>query len=106
MIDEEMIMDFRNSLAYTRLLAKGVAEINRDFRRLAKMSTEDRFDAILEMAGDLISFERLDPACFVTSVDGIDEFEYELHMTLQADMDNYLFNEVADLIRLKKEVIF
>lgn len=99
-------MNFRNSLAYTRLLAKGVAEINRDFRRLAKMSTEDRFDALMEMASDIRESTPLSPECFVTSVDGIDEFEYELHMTLQADMDNYLFNEVADLIRLKKEVIF
>jgi hypothetical protein len=106
MIDEEMIMDFRNSLAYTRLLAKGVAAINRDFRRLAKLDVEARFDAMMEMASDLIGNHPLDPACFVTSVDGIDEFEYELHMTLQADMDNYLFNEVADLIRLKKEVTF
>lgn len=99
-------MDFRNSLAYTRLLAKGVAEINRDFRRLAKMDVDARFDTMMELASDLITKFPLDPACFVTSVDGIDEFEYELHMTLQADMDNYLFNEVADLIRLKKEVIF
>jgi hypothetical protein len=106
MIDEEMIMDFRNSLAYTRLLAKGVDAVNRDFRRLAKMDVDARFDAMMEMASDLIEKFPLDPACFVTSVDGIDEFEYELHMTLQADIDNYLFNEVADLIRLKKEVTF
>ena len=99
-------MDFRNSLAYTRLLAKGIAAINRDFRALAKLDTDMRFDALMELASDTITLNPIDPACFVTSVDGIDEFEYELHMTLQADMDNYLFNEVADLIRLKKEVTF
>ena len=99
-------MDFRNSLAYTRLLAKGVDAINRDFRRLAKLDPDCRFDMLMELAGDIIGRFPIDPACFVTSVDGIDEFEYELHMTLHADMDNYLFNEVAELIRLKNEIVF
>ena len=99
-------MDFIHTVAYNRLLAKGIDEVNKDFRRLAKLNPEDRFDAMLELAGEMIERNPLDPACFARAVHEMDEFEYELHMTLQADLDNYLSNEVADLIRLKNEIVF
>ncbi len=101
-------MQFTQSLAYTRLLAKGVKIIDSRFRPLAKLDDDRQFEAILEIAMETIDESTFDLTYFLRSEaeDELDEMEYELHMTLQADLTSYLVNEIREITRLKKEIVF
>ena len=76
-------MQFTQSLAYTRLLAKGVKIIDSRFRPLAKLDDDRMFDAMMEIAMETIDESDFSIAYFVRNENEIDEMEYELHMTLQ-----------------------
>lgn len=99
-------MQLTHSLAYTRLLAKGVARINSNFRQYAKLDDDTMFEVMMEIAAEMIDESDIKLSHFVRTEDEIDEMEYELHMSLQADLTSYLVNEIRDLVRLKKEVTF
>lgn len=99
-------MQFTQSLAYTRLLAKGVKIIDSRFRPLAKLDDDRQFEAIMEIAMETIDESTFDLTYFIRSEDERDEMEYELHMTLQADLTSYLVNEIREITRLKKEIVF
>ena len=99
-------MQLTQSLVYTRLLAKGVARIHSNFRKYAKLDDDTLFEAMMELASEIIDESDIKLSHFVRTEDEIDEMEYELHMSLQADLTSYLVNEIRDLIRLKKEVTF
>jgi len=103
-----MVMQFTQSLAYTRLLAKGVKIIDSRFRPLAKLDDDRQFEAIMEIAMETIDESTFDLTYFLRSEaeDELDEMEYELHMTLQADLTSYLVNEIREITRLKKEIVF
>jgi hypothetical protein len=101
-----MVMQLTQSLAYTRLLAKGVARINSNFRQYAKMDDDTMFEVMMEIAAEMIDESDIKLSHFVRTEDELDEMEYELHMSLQADLTSYLVNEIRDLVRLKKEVTF
>jgi hypothetical protein len=101
-----MVMQFTQSLAYTRLLAKGVKIIDSRFRPLAKLDDDHLFDAMMEIAMEVIDESDFSIAYFVRNENEIDEMEYELHMTLQADLTSYLVNEIREITRLKKEIVF
>ena len=99
-------MQFTQSLAYTRLLAKGVKIIDSRFRPLAKLDDDRQFEAMMELAMEVIDESTFDLTYFIRSEDERDEMEYELHMTLQADLTSYLVNEIREISRLKKEIVF
>jgi hypothetical protein len=101
-----MVMQFTQSLAYTRLLAKGVKIIDSRFRPLAKLDDDRQFEAIMEIAMETIDESTFDITYFVRNENELDEMEYELHMTLQADLTSYLVNEIREITRLKKEIVF
>lgn len=98
-------MQITQSLAYTRLLAKGVKIINTRFRPLAKLDDDSLFEAMMELASEVIDESTFDITYFLRSEaeDERDEMEYELHMTLQADLTSYLVNEVNEIVRMRKK---
>jgi hypothetical protein len=64
------------------------------------------FEAMMEIAMETIDESTFDITYFVRNENELDEMEYELHMTLQADLTSYLVNEIREITRLKKEIVF
>ena len=89
-----MVMQFTNSLAYMQLLNVGVKRINSNFRQYAKLNDGDKFDAMLELALEMIDESDINISHFIRNENERDEMEYELHMSLQADLTSYLVNEI------------
>jgi hypothetical protein len=92
-----MVMHLTQSLAYSQLLNVGVKRINSNFRQYAKMNEEDKIDAMMELAIETIDESDFKITYFVRNENEIDEMEYELHMSLQADLTSYLFNEIREI---------
>jgi hypothetical protein len=92
-----MVMHLTQSLAYIQLLNVGVKRINSNFRQYAKMNEEDKIDAMMELAIETIDESDFKITYFVRNENEIDEMEYELHMSLQADLTSYLFNEIREI---------
>ena len=92
-----MVMQFTNSLAYAQLICTGAQRINSKFRQYAKLDDEDKFDAMMELAMETIDESDFKIAYFVRNENEIDEMEYELHMSLQADLTSYLVNEIREI---------
>ena len=92
-----MVMHLTQSLAYIQLLNSGVKRINSKFRQYAKLDDEDKFDAMMELAMETIDESDFKIAYFVRNENEIDEMEYELHMSLQADLISYLVNEIREI---------
>ena len=90
-------MHLTQSLAYIQLLNVGVKRINSKFRQYAKMNEEDKIDAMMELAIETIDESDFKITYFVRNENEIDEMEYELHMSLQADLTSYLFNEIREI---------
>ena len=90
-------MQFTNSLAYIQLLNIGVKRINSKFRQYAKLNDEDKFDAMMELTLETIDESDINISHFVRNENEIDEMEYELHMSLQADLTSYLVNEIREI---------
>lgn len=97
-------MQFTHTLAYTKALSRGIKLIDANFRTLAKMDPDCRFDELISYSQEAL--KNLDITYFVRSVDEIDEMEYEVHTTMHADLDSYLTNEINEIIRLKEEIKF
>ena len=95
-------MHLTQSLAYNRLLAKGVARINLNFRQYAKMDDDTFFEAMMELASEIIDESNIKLDHYIRTEDERDEMEYELHINLHADLTSYLDNEINYIIRLKK----
>ena len=87
-------MQFTNSLAYIQLLNSGVKRINSNFHQYVKLDDEDKFDAMMELALEMIDESDINISHFIRNEDERDEMEYELHMSLQADLTSYLVNEI------------
>jgi len=87
-------MQFTQSLAYSQLLGMGVKRINSNFRQYAKLDDEDKFDAMMELALETIDESDFKISYLIRNEAERDEMEYELHMTLQADLTSYLVNEI------------
>ena len=90
-------MHLTQSLAYIQLLNSGVKRINSKFRQYAKLDDEDKFDAMMELALETIDESDINISHFVRNENEIDEMEYELHMSLQADLTSYLVNEIREI---------
>ena len=90
-------MHLTQSLAYIQLLNSGVKRINSKFRQYTKLDDEDKFDAMMELAMETIDESDFKIAYFVRNENEIDEMEYELHMSLQADLTSYLVNEIREI---------
>ena len=90
-------MQFTNSLAYIQLLNIGVKRINSKFRQYAKLDDEDKFDAMMELALEMIDESDINISHFIRNENERDEMEYELHMSLQADLTSYLVNEIREI---------
>jgi len=99
-----MVMQFTNSLAYTKALSRGIKLVDVNFRVLAKMDYDRRFEELIEYAQEAL--KNVDVTYFIRSEDERDEMEYEIHMTMQADLDSYLTNEIREIVRLKEEIVF
>ena len=95
-------MHLTQSLAYTQLLAKGVARINSNFRKYAKMDDDTFFDAMVQLASELFDESNIKLDHYIRTEDERDEMEYEFHINLHADLTSYLDNEINYIIRLKK----
>jgi hypothetical protein len=61
------------------------------------MNEEDKIDAMMELAIETIDESDFKITYFVRNENEIDEMEYELHMSLQADLTSYLFNEIREI---------
>jgi hypothetical protein len=103
-----MVMQLTQSLVYTRLLAKGVARINLNFRQYAKLDDDTLFEAMMELASEMIDESNINLDHYIRTDDEKerDEMEYELHMNLQADLTSYLVNEIRDIVLLKKNMVW
>jgi len=99
-----MVMQFTCSLAYTKALSRGIKLVDANFRVLAKMDYDRRFEELIEYAQEAL--KNVDVTYFIRSEDERDDMEYEIHMTMQADLDSYITNEIRELIRLKEEIVF
>jgi len=101
-------MQLTQSLVYTRLLAKGVARINSNFRKYAKLDDDTLFEAMMELASEMIDESNINLDHYIRTDDEKerDEMEYELHMNLQADLTSYLVNEIRDIVLLKKNMVW
>lgn len=97
-------MQFTNSLAYTKALSRGIKLVDVNFRALAKMDYDRRFEELIEYAQEAL--KSVDVSYFIRNEDERDEMEYEMHMTMQADLDSYLTNEIREIVRLKEEIKF
>lgn len=97
-------MQFTNSLAYTKALSRGIKLVDANFRVLAKMDYDRRFEELIEYAQEAL--KNVDVTYFIRSEDERDDMEYEIHMTMQADLDSYITNEIRELIRLKEVIVF
>jgi hypothetical protein len=89
-----MVMHLTQSLAYSQLICTGAQRINSNFRQYAKLDDEDKFDAMMELALELIDESDINISHFIRNENERDEMEYELHMSLQADLTSYLVNEI------------
>ena len=90
-------MHLTQSLAYIQLLNVGVKRINSKFRQYAKLDDEDKFDAMMELALETIDESDINISHFIRNENERDEMEYELHMSLQADLTSYLVNEIREI---------
>ena len=90
-------MHLTQSLAYSQLINAGVKRINSKFRELAKLDDEAKFDAMMELALEIIDKSDINISHFIRNEDERDEMEYELHMSLQADLTSYLVNEIREI---------
>jgi len=99
-------MKFIQSLAYSQLLNTGVKRINSNFRQYAKLNDEDKFDAMLELAWEMIDESDINISHFISNENERDEMEYELHMNLEADLTSYLFKLTSYLVNEIREIKF
>ena len=90
-------MHLTQSLAYIQLLNVGVKRINSNFRQYAKLDQADRSDAMIELALETIDESDINISHFIRNENERDEMEYELHMSLQADLISYLVNEIREI---------
>lgn len=97
-------MQFTNSLAYTQALARGIKRINENFRMLAKMDVWRADEELAEYAQEALL--HTDLSYWIRNEDDRDEMDYEVHMTLIADLTSYLNNEIREITRLKEEIKF
>lgn len=97
-------MQFTCSLAYTQALARGIKLVDINFRRLAKLDQDYRYEELVEYAQEALM--NVDVTYFIRNEDERDDMEYEMHMTMLADLDSYLANEIREIVRLKEEIKF